>query len=323
MQFAPDMQWLQSESGQAAVETALTMPLVVFFALGTLQLAAMQQARLLTEYAAFQAARAGIVWNGSGERMHDAALWALLPTLGRTDGSDALGRTWAQATRLDAAIQRALPPPDGIPEAFRRAGLLGMVRVDTLSPTDSPRLRRLWNVPGGAAWEELDFDGPDTLPESPALDAHTPRFLDLRRPEEGQALYRRSTLLTVRLRYLYELRVPFANWILFTAWYASNAGRTLSGAIDRPRLRGGTATSGGQALDALSHAGRGLTAEHGLPPLTPEEMNVLWRLSKGEVALGPGGPARRFFLPLTATSTLRMQSAFHRKWLMHGADGER
>jgi len=317
------MQWLQFESGQAAVETALTMPLVVFLALGTVQLAAMQQARLLTEYAAFQAARAGIVWNGNGERMHDAALWALLPTLGRTDSREVLGKTWAQAVHLDAEIQQVLPTPPGIPEAFRRAGLLGMVRVDTLSPTDSPRLGQLWNVAEGAGWEELDFDGPDTLVESEQLDSHVARFLDPRRSDEAQTHYRRATVLTVRLRYLYELRIPFANWILFTAWYAANAGRTLSGAIDRPRLQRGTAVSGGESLDALAQAGRGRETAHGLLPLSPEEMGVLWQLSNGGKSLGAGGAGRRFFLPLTATASLRMQSAFHRKWLMHGGEGER
>ena len=44
-----------------------------------------QHAKLMTEYAAYQAARAGIVWNGNNERMHDAAIIALLPTMGRTD----------------------------------------------------------------------------------------------------------------------------------------------------------------------------------------------------------------------------------------------
>ncbi|HLL84241.1 MAG TPA: TadE family protein [Longimicrobium sp.] len=303
-----------------SVEAAVTMPLTVFLVLGVLQLAAVQQARLMTEYAAFQAARAGIVWNGNAERMHDAALWALLPTLGRTDGMEALGRTWTAGRALDGVLQDALLPPagGGAREPFRDARLLGMVRVDTLGPAGWAQLGSLWNVRGGADWKELDFDGPDTLVESPELDRHVDRFLDPRKEDAGQAFYRRATVLTLRLRYLYELKIPFANWVLFTSWFATNAGRALSGGIDRPTLGRGTAVGSGGSLDPLAGGARGIGARKGLPPVTPDEMERLWRLSKGEGRLGP---SRRFFLPLLATCSLRMQSAFHRKWLMHDAPG--
>ena len=42
-------------------------------------------------------------------------------------------------------------------------------------------------------------------------------------------------------------------------------------------------------------------------------MLVLWQLAHGEVPL----IGRRYFLPLTATYSMRMQSNFHRKWIMH------
>lgn len=310
----------RGESGQAAVEAAIAMPLTVFLVLGILQLAAVQQARLMTEYAAFQAARAGIVWNGNNERMHDAALWALLPTLGRTDGLAELGRAWARSIRDDGALQETLLPAvqGQVPDAFRAAGLLGQVRVDTLSPVDDPALGRVWNVRGGADWTELDFDGPDSLPESPALDRHLARFFDLRLGDDEQTRFRRATVLTVRLRYLYELRIPFANWIFFTSWFGANAGRALYGGIDRPRLERGSMIASGGSLESLGKSGRGVQAGHGLAPVAPGEMEILWSLAKGERRLGPEGPARRYFLPLTATCSLRMQSAFHRKWLMHG-----
>jgi TadE-like protein len=68
------------ESGQAAVEAALTLPLTVFLILGILQLFLMLQARIMAEYAAFRATRAGSVRHGSCEAMTDAAILALLPT---------------------------------------------------------------------------------------------------------------------------------------------------------------------------------------------------------------------------------------------------
>src|SRR6478672_10248576 len=91
----------RADSGQAAVETALILPLMVFLVLGIIQLTSLQHAKLMTEYAAFQAARAGIVWNGSNERMHDAAFFALLPTLGATGTTAELSSTYGYAKGLD------------------------------------------------------------------------------------------------------------------------------------------------------------------------------------------------------------------------------
>jgi hypothetical protein len=203
------------------------MPLMVFFALGLVQLTMLQQAKLFTEYAAYQAARAGIVWNGSNERMHDAALLALAPTLGRTDDLAKFTATLGRAQRDDAAMQR----------------LHGLVRVDTLGPAASRE----------ADWKELDFD------------------------QDGVDLQ-------LRLRYWYELRIPFAGWIVFISWLASNGDVALHGPIDRPALPS-------REFGNLDHP----------------ELVALW-------ALAGGG---RYFVPLSATYSMRMQSNFHRKWVMH------
>ena len=78
--------------GQAAVETALLLPLTVFVALGILQLFLLLQARLLTEYAAFRATRGAAVAQGSCPRMLHAALLSVLPAFTRTDSPEALAR---------------------------------------------------------------------------------------------------------------------------------------------------------------------------------------------------------------------------------------
>ena len=80
-----------TESGQATVEAALTLPLTVFLVLGTVQMFLLLQARLLTEYAAFRAVRTGVVKYGDCEPMTHAALGALLPAFTRTDSAEALG----------------------------------------------------------------------------------------------------------------------------------------------------------------------------------------------------------------------------------------
>src|SRR5437867_2885686 len=83
------------DSGQAAVEAALTLPLCVFLLLGTVQLFMLLQARAVAEYAVYRATRAGGVSHGDCQVMRHAALLALLPTIARTDSSDDLAGAFA------------------------------------------------------------------------------------------------------------------------------------------------------------------------------------------------------------------------------------
>lgn len=74
------MKTSRRESGQAAVESAIVLPLVVFLILGTLQLFMMLQARIMAEYAAYRATRAGSLNHGNCTPMMHAAIASLLPT---------------------------------------------------------------------------------------------------------------------------------------------------------------------------------------------------------------------------------------------------
>src|SRR5262245_20980599 len=104
------------EGGQAVVEAAFALPLTVVLILCTIQITQLQRARLLIEYAAFNAARAGAVQNGNdgGDGttgpMHDAAALSLASTEGPTDGVQALARTFT-AFRVREAALRALGLP--------------------------------------------------------------------------------------------------------------------------------------------------------------------------------------------------------------------
>jgi hypothetical protein len=69
------------QSGQAAVEAALTLPLVVFLIMGNLQLFLLLQAKLLAQYALFQAARVGSTTNGRCDAMVHAALLSFTPAV--------------------------------------------------------------------------------------------------------------------------------------------------------------------------------------------------------------------------------------------------
>jgi hypothetical protein len=182
---------LRGEQGQAVVEAAILLPLVVFLILMTLQLAMLQQARLMADYAAFAAARTGIVQNGNNGTdnggtdgpMHDAAVFAVLPTFGRTDSLAQLASTAARFKAEDLALK----------------GLgLTQVRVFILNPTADAFSK--WG--GHLNGQELDFD-------------------DVR-PGATEA-----TLLSLQVRYLYELRVPFANKVLQGLWLV-----TIGGSFD-------------------------------------------------------------------------------------------
>ena len=71
----------RAASGQAAVETALTMPLMLFLVLGTIQLFMLLQAKVLAQYAIYQAARMGSVSNGRCDIMLHAAIFSFSPAI--------------------------------------------------------------------------------------------------------------------------------------------------------------------------------------------------------------------------------------------------
>ena len=300
--------------GQAILEAVLVLPLFIFIVLAILQLTQIEQARLMTEYAAFSAARAGIVWNGSNERMRDAALVALLPTFGRTDSARELEQSWLRQKDTDGKLSAL---SWGGPRAVSGTPLDGMVRVDTIAPSSSDELGRIWNLPGADDWEELDFDGAYTYPEAPELSRHFDMFERPGTSDDSQELYRRANVLSIRVRYWYELRIPVANWFLFVCWYASQANAALRGSVDRSTLdASATAVNRQGDLQGLEHPASGIGNQRGLAAASSSEMDLLWRLSTGKASLGAGN-ARRFFIPLSATYSMRMQSNFYRRWLMH------
>jgi hypothetical protein len=210
---------LRGEGGQAVVEAALVLPSLVFLLLGAVQLTQLQQARILTDHAAFAAARAGIVMNGDPGKMRDAAALAILPAFGSADSLAALGKTLLRFKAEEAVLE-----PFGLQQ----------LRIEVHSPVAADFARYGQHLNG----KELDFD-------------------DVR-PGATEA-----TLLSLRLRYLYELKVPFANRIFQAAWIA---------------VRGKTA----------------------------ERVSVAGLLAAAR--------AGRYYLPLQAFYTMRMQSNPYLKW---------
>lgn len=140
-----------TESGQALVEAALTLPLTVFLILGTLQLFLMLQARIVSEYAVFRATRAGSVSQGKCERMRHAAVLALLPTFTRTTSAAELAKAFG--ARRD---NRYDPGQDS---GHNRS----IVWIDRESPTARDIQAAANRSPGNA--DDASFDDPDRTPQ--------------------------------------------------------------------------------------------------------------------------------------------------------------
>lgn len=272
------------------VEAAIVLPLWLALFLCALQLALLAQARLLAEYAAFQAARAGIVWNADPGRMRDAAAFVLAPTACPSRAPEALAlcrlpagggaSPWGRQAAALAALHAL--------SADEELGFPG-VHVHILSP-HWPTHGPLFDVGPG---EELDFDLFEPLPE----------------------LRRDATLLTIRLQYWLELKIPFADWILWSAWIAGRSGVELLGSTSDPLV--------GPQARAPSILERGATERGLLAALAPgppmgEEIHRgsaypllsgrAWGAMLASGFAGDHRSRRRYFIPIVTHHTMRMQS---------------
>ena len=173
----------RGESGQAAVEAALTLPLTIFLILGTLQLFMMLQGRIMAEYAAFEAVRAGSRHHGNCEMMMQAGLAALLPNVVTYMGEGTGGGSPAQ--KLGTAFRERYQGGDAkftekdyTKSTFGGQSLKGESIFWLARPLPT-------NV---TAAEDSDFDA----------------------PVEGGGGMR----LEARLVYWFPLRIPFADWVM-------------------------------------------------------------------------------------------------------------
>ncbi|MBK8479810.1 MAG: pilus assembly protein [Proteobacteria bacterium] len=363
------------EEGQAVVESLLVLPLLVFLVLGVIQLVMMQHARLMTEYAAFNAARSGIVWNADRLIMENAAIISLLPTNERLREKTGLGDPFQLMRRI---IQRALiyqvhrkisaavgvirDGVAGIIEPLGKGGgltgkvmnsakaqlalganavlnqaqvsaelaasgaiaqALGssddrLVRVDIFSPQLGaaqqgthalPSLsmdtllagvqqirdpRELTNAVGS-----LVTGGLQQMVGTLTGDFGAAHEIDFDTEEPGQAP---RTRLSVRVRYMYMLRVPFANWVIHSAWLAARGGQQLFGAVWNPQEREGE--TGFRSVARLNSQRRDYAALlRGV--VQGRDLAAAIRLSRFGV----------YMWPIYASYTMRMQSNPYRQSL--------
>lgn len=140
-----------TDSGQALVEAALTLPLTLFLILGTLQLFLMLQARVAAEYAVFRSTRAGSLSQGKCERMRHAAILSLLPTFTRTTTAAELAQAFG--LRRNNRFVRAL-------DSGHTGTIVWIARESpTLNDLEAARNR---NPPNA---DDAGFDDPDRRPQ--------------------------------------------------------------------------------------------------------------------------------------------------------------
>jgi hypothetical protein len=176
------------DSGQAAVETALTMPLLLFMILGSLQLFLMLQGRIMANYAAFNATRVGSTSHGNCDRMVDAAVLSVLPTFhpfltrggGGTPGQK-LAATWDRYRNNTYNNKNVSDGGDNI--QFNGA-IVWLAR-------EQPRAEAIRAL---RVKQDTEFDQP--------IEAH----------EAGDP--NKVRRLEVRLIYWFPLQIPFANWVI-------------------------------------------------------------------------------------------------------------
>jgi hypothetical protein len=290
---------LPNDSGQAMVESAIVIPLMTFLILGVIQLAMIQHAKIMTEYAAFNAARSGIVWNADRIIMENAAIISLLPTYEGLFEEHDLGNPMQMLKRIlerAALYQVNRRLPQAIDLLKNGAGnIIKSVSLPSkgekfltdevnkfLDKAEAMADEALQN----AITSALGPDADDRMVQVTILNPTTGTFGQRGREIDFDDFSKRdATRLTIEVRYLYMMRIPFANWIIHQAWLVSLAGQELYGAIWNPQ--------------------QGAPGETGFREVAP--VNVSFGNSQLRTLAALAGEGV-YMVPLRATYTMRMQS---------------
>jgi TadE-like protein len=134
----------RGEGGQAAVEFALVMPLLIFMILGTLQLFLLGQARIAAQYAASRATRLGAMNHANCNAIIKPAIAVLMPAINAGYGrAPSVGTAYATEVRARLP-NRYLPARDG----GRTGPIVWVDRVRPLAANLNPATEEdLWNLP--------------------------------------------------------------------------------------------------------------------------------------------------------------------------------
>ncbi|MCP3137497.1 TadE family protein [Pyxidicoccus xibeiensis] len=218
---APTPPGSRRQSGQAAIESAVVLPLYVFLILGTLQLSLMHQARLMTKYAAYRAVRAGSLNHARVKPMERAALAALLPLVSRDAGNGV----------------EHIQPVDGAERFLAKWRQWQEVRENVM--------------PGGLPVAEVTVCGPlarDMPTGVDQVDFDDPRWAGASGWHESM-----RTKLRVQVTFNYRMPIPFANMVIYSIAHHRSVPSMLR--LERPRRASDPPASPQAAYDALASNG--------------------------------------------------------------------
>jgi hypothetical protein len=269
-------------SGQALVETAIVLPTMILVGLGAFQLMFIQHARVLTEYAAYNACRAGIVHNGDPDVMTNAALISVLPVYGPTNDVPSLLLTYAKTKFLSVVSGGLDQMVNGISDLLRDiTGLpvnlselvvdVSLINVLVLNPAPISFIDA-----SGSQKEEIDFD--DVL----------------------DPFHAEKNVLVIETRILVPLKIPIINKVIYNLWLAKILLQhpvLRTDLIDQVAYK--TKLQGGQDLEAA-------IKEHIHDPrgITPEDLRLWQQLQLMDLAAGQGV----YLMPVYAKHAMQMQS---------------
>lgn len=257
--------------GQAAVETALVMPLTIFMLLGIMQVALLTQARAMAKYAAYRAARAGAMHNACKDPMVHAAMAALVPVTALHDRmlQANSGASFLVSYQLLKSTNRYLGP-----------GVLAgdIVDVRICGPLES--YFQAGETPGvDGSTNEFDFDDPQINIAASVSSGETTGAKLLRGFER--------TKLKVQVKFNYRMTIPFADAVIHRIWLGERASRSLFLTDKTDTVKDSIGSGGNQPVKL------------GRPP--PAE-------STG--ALRTAARAGAYVIPIYASYSLRMHSNF-------------
>jgi len=293
---------------QVLIETVFVVPLMLFMILGILQLAMLHQARIQTEYAAYQAARAGIVWNANHGKMMNAAFVALIPSMyiikadvEETSTHVNILQSLIQGAgmwlinyvgnqvnngvlQLDSFLNKLIGISTGFPD-------LSIVNVYIVNP----KKKNLDSMPEPyKTWGEVDFD-----------DIGVYKSDGSKYSEDEAKKLRDFNRLCITVRFLYQMVIPFANWTVHTIWLAGVTGVQMAGSIERPVVKGTNNPDVEGTIGGRLSIGGWVTYLFGSKD--QNLLRALWELRKVK---RPNNKVYRgvYMIPLWATYTMRMQS---------------
>jgi len=296
----------RGERGQALLETVIVLPVMIFLILGALQLMMIQHGRIMTEYAAYNASRAGIVHNANWNVMRNAALMSTLPLYERTDTPLRFLEAWGKV-KLAAEITEFVDT--GAATLERLVGSLfgveisgvfqdiSLIEVHVKHPDQAAftKARQFYATQEWAA-QNIDRQGPLRYP------ADEIDFDDLAMMRSAPELSR----LELEVRVLYPLKIPVVNKVFFDLWLAQillNARRVESTIEEWAQWRGRIVGGSGQGRSLDSVTG----VRPGAGPLNNFFTTTQWtrEIRTLQVLADQFG---LYFLPLTSTYNMQMQS---------------